>query len=63
MRDPTGYPAQFLPPLPERTEAVYTSLLAIDPRWFETAIAEYAGRRELRRHAQRGEPQPGETSP
>ena len=39
-RDPAGYPSQFLLPLPEGTEAAYTALLAIDPRWFETAIAE-----------------------
>ena len=45
-QNPASYPNQFLPPLPEATEAAYTALLAIDPRWFETAIAEYAADEE-----------------
>jgi pimeloyl-ACP methyl ester carboxylesterase len=45
-RNPAGYPSQFLLPLPEGTEVAYTALLAVDPRWFETAMAEYAADEE-----------------
>jgi pimeloyl-ACP methyl ester carboxylesterase len=40
-QSPASYPAQFLFPLPAGAEAAYKALLAIDTRWFETALAEY----------------------
>jgi hypothetical protein len=44
---PEDYPAQALPPyLPPGTEKTYVALLAIDSRFFETAIEEAASVKE-----------------